>query len=265
PYPITQPGVFQQVSRLEDDLGCALFERIGKDRVRLTSAGRVLYDFVAPFLEGLRAVESAITQRAYGGTLRVQTAGLHLKSLIPQWARRVGKLKPAIALEVKESRRVALDALLAGECDLIVDHLSEVPAGIRARQIGRMQAFLALPASHRLAARKRVQLEQLQADTFVVYNTDLGARTLQLQALARAGVAPKKLLSADSADAILGLVAAGLGVGLIPWNTPAGPHVAGVVVHRVPLPKSALPIHAAWRTSLSPDPLIEAALGAFET
>ena len=41
PYPITQPGVYQQVRRLEDDLGVKLFERVGKDKVVLTPRGQL--------------------------------------------------------------------------------------------------------------------------------------------------------------------------------------------------------------------------------
>ena len=49
PYPISQPGVYQQVRKIEEDLGVRLFERVGRDRVALTSHGQVLHDFCAPF------------------------------------------------------------------------------------------------------------------------------------------------------------------------------------------------------------------------
>ena len=53
PYPITQPAVFQQVKKLEGELGVSLFERAGKDRLLLTPAGQRLFDFVSPFFQGL--------------------------------------------------------------------------------------------------------------------------------------------------------------------------------------------------------------------
>jgi len=53
PYPITQPGVYQQVRKLEIDLGQTLFERIGHDRVALTGAGRRLFEFCEPFFRDL--------------------------------------------------------------------------------------------------------------------------------------------------------------------------------------------------------------------
>jgi DNA-binding transcriptional LysR family regulator len=60
PYPLTQPAVFQQVRKLEDELGVRLFERVGKAELRLTAAGRQLYDHAAPFFERLPAVERAL-------------------------------------------------------------------------------------------------------------------------------------------------------------------------------------------------------------
>jgi len=263
PYPITQAGVHQQVRRLEADLGCPLFERVGKDRVRPTAAGHALLAFVAPFLEGLRSVEAAIASRKIGGTLRVVTASLHLKHLIPLWARRLGRERPDIGLEIKEARRPDTEALSTGACDLLIDYLPRVPSGVSVREVSRIFSFLALPARHRLAQRSRVSLFDLRGEPFVVYNPDLGARELQLWALNRAGIRPPKLLGADSADAILGFVSAGLGAALVPWPTRAGPRVPGVVVHRLRPAQAFFPVHAAWRTAKVPDPLVEAALAAF--
>src|SRR3954470_7096091 len=76
PYPISQPGVHQQVRKLEGELGGSLFERAGKDQVVLTAAGRVLFEVVAPFLEKLPGVVQSIRTREYGGVLRIHAPGL---------------------------------------------------------------------------------------------------------------------------------------------------------------------------------------------
>jgi DNA-binding transcriptional LysR family regulator len=251
------------VRRLEADLGCALFERVGKDRMRPTSAGRALFDFAAPFLEGLRGVEARIAARTFGGTLRVETVNLHFKQLIPRWARRLSRRRPDIALEIRETRSPGPAALLAGECDLLIEHLLSVPAGVTAQQISEIFSFLALPARHRLARRKRATLEGLRGEPFVVYNQDLAGREFQMEALRRAGVRPSKLLGADTADAILGFVAAGLGAALVPWPTRTGPRVPGVSAVRLAQPEATFPVHAAFRSSRVIDPLIAAALAAF--
>src|SRR5262249_61602674 len=61
PYPITQPGVHRQVRRLEQELGgVILFERVGRDAMRPTPAGALLYALCAPFFEELPRVGRAI-------------------------------------------------------------------------------------------------------------------------------------------------------------------------------------------------------------
>src|SRR6187431_2518178 len=74
PYPITQPGVHQQVKRLEGELGLTLFTRVGKDKVVLTPAGQALYAEVAPFLERWPQTIAALRGGTYGGTLKIAAA-----------------------------------------------------------------------------------------------------------------------------------------------------------------------------------------------
>src|SRR5574341_1962142 len=83
PYPITQPGVYIQVRKLETELGVRLFERVAKDQVRLTAAGDHLFHFCAPFFEELPRVLRALEAGAYGGRLRIGAAGLALRHLLP--------------------------------------------------------------------------------------------------------------------------------------------------------------------------------------
>src|SRR2546421_1726843 len=83
PWPISQPGVHQQVRRLEEELATRLFERTGKDSVALTPAGRALFAHVAPFYEQLPAIEASLKGGTVGGTLRIHAAGHVLRHLMP--------------------------------------------------------------------------------------------------------------------------------------------------------------------------------------
>src|SRR5256885_8207283 len=123
PYPITQPGVHQQVKKLEEELATRLFERVGKDRVVLTAAGRLLYDHVTPFLEGLAALELSLREGRYGGTLRILAPGLVMRQLIPAWLRRLRTRRPDIDLALSESRDDAPARLRAGDAPLLVGYL----------------------------------------------------------------------------------------------------------------------------------------------
>ncbi len=260
PYPITQPGVHQQVRRLEEEVGTALFERVGKDRVALTPAGRVLYEVVAPFLEQLSAVEAAVKGGAVGGTLRIHAAGLPLRHLVPPWLRRLQAKRPDIEVALTEVKTPELEALRSGEADLLIDYLEEIPGDVVAQPVGKAKAFLALPSSHALAEHKHVEVADLKDEPFILYHADARLRALQLRALQLHGVTPRKGPAADSSETILAFVAAGLGYSLVPALQEGGPRVAGVTVLPLTRPVVHFPVYACWRKRATEHPLVRAAM-----
>ncbi len=260
PYPITQPGVHQQVRRLEDEVGTPLFERVGKDRVVLTPAGQVLYAAVAPFYEQLASVVATVKGGAVGGTLRIHAAGMPLRHLLPAWLRRLQAKRPDIDLALQEVRTADLAALRGGEADVLVDYLESVPDDLAVQPIGKAKAFLALPSSHPLASHKHVEVSQLKDEPFIFYSADDRLRALQLRALESHGVVARKGPAADSSETILAFIAAGLGYSLVPALQDGGPRVAGVTVQPLTRPVVHFPIYACWRKSASKHPLVRAAL-----
>jgi DNA-binding transcriptional LysR family regulator len=260
PYPITQPGVHQQVKRLETELGVRLFERVGKDRVILTPEGQRLYAYVAPFLEGLGAVARSLRSGEVGGRLRIHASGHVLRYLLPPWLRRLQRQRADIEVELFEAKVPAVALVRSGEADLLVDHLTEVPPELEARQVGRTRPFLVFPSDHPLAQKGRVEPRQLGDEPFITYSADLQLRELQLSALAHHGVVPRRLHAADSSETILGFVAAGLGYSLLASLPPKGPRVPGVVALPLTQPVREFPIYAAWRKSAHANPLLTALL-----
>jgi DNA-binding transcriptional LysR family regulator len=79
-----------------------------------------------------------------------------------------------------------------------------------------LSAFLVVPASTEVAHRPRAGLRQLAHETFVTYNPGTIHHELQRRALARSGAVPTRVISASTTEAILGLVAAGVGCSLVP-------------------------------------------------
>ena len=260
PYPITEPGVHQQVKKLEAEIGLKLFDRVGKDRVVPTAAGRALFEFVAPFMEQLPAVVDSIRGGTHGGTLRIHAGGHVLHYVLPPWLRRVQARRPDIQVALTEVRTSELDAVRSGETDCLVAHLSEVPDDIAAKEVARVRAFIAVPASHRVAQMDRPRLSELHDEPFIAYHADRMLRDLQLEALRMHGLKPKATHSADSSETILSFVAAGLGFSLVPSSQPRGPRVPGVVAFPLLRPRAEFPIYAAWRKSAPNNPLLQAAL-----
>ncbi len=260
PYPLTQPAVYQQVRKLQDDLGVALVERVGRDRVLLTPAGKALYDFAAPFFEQLPDVARSLQKGELGGRLRVQTTSHLLRHLMPSWIRRLLGKCPNIQIELFEGGDADPTKLVRGEVDLLVDHLPSIPGDIETRVVGMVRGFIAIPKSHKVAKKPNVSIKELAGTPFVAYTPNRMHRGLQMRALEHHALTPPQFYSASTSESILGIVAAGLGFSLIPSLLPRGPQHPGVVARLMTDPRAEFPIYAAYRASSAQQPVLQAAL-----
>ncbi|HVZ73379.1 MAG TPA: LysR family transcriptional regulator [Polyangia bacterium] len=263
PYPLTQPAVFQQVRKLEDELGVRLFERVGKAELRLTAAGRTLFEHAAPFFERLPAVERALKTATPARELRVAAEALILQQLLPAWIRRLQRRAPELHVEVRELAAPDPDAVRGGDVDLAVAYFPHaLPAGLASRPIASLSAFLVLPADGDLARRSRLGLRALSGETFVTYQPGTIHHDLQRRALARGGVAPTRFVSASTTEAILGLVAAGVGCSLVASIDEVSLRRRGVVARAFAPGKGRFPVQAVWRARGAVNPAVDVALRA---
>lgn len=260
PYPITQPAVHQQVKKLEADLKLELFERVGKDRMQLTAAGQRLYRFVAPFFEGLPSVLRAVQSGDQSGTLIIHAAPMLVRHLMPRWIQRLHKRSPDARIELVEAPQTDVARLRDGSADVLVDYLPEWPKDVATLRIGTLRGFVVLPAKHPLAKKTRLSLAQLGGETFVSYMPGSLAHELQMRTLSEHGIAPREVLSASTAESILGFVEAELGFSLLPWLDAEGPTVPGVAAVPLGSPAVEFPVMAAWRKDTPEHPLLDAAL-----
>ncbi len=260
PYPITQPAVHQQVRKLEDELGLELFERVAKDRVRPTPAGRALMQFVQPFFEGLPAALRAVRAGAGAGELVVYCEPLLLRLLLPRWIKRMQRRAPDTCIDLHELREIDVSLLRRGDADLLVCYLPEVPDDIATQVVATLRPFLVVSADHPRAANKRLRPKDLAGEPFVAYNRGTVEHDLQMGALAEFGVRPERLLFASSADAILGFVASGLGYSLVPHLSAEELQSSGVSARPLSRPKIEFPISAAWRRDAPENAALDLAL-----
>jgi DNA-binding transcriptional LysR family regulator len=262
PYPISQPGVHQQVSKLEAELGKKLFDRQGRDTVVLTAAGRRLFEFIGPFFENLELVAREIGTGTFGGRLRIDAAALEIRYLMPRWIQRLRKARPDIDVDLEEIQLPDFSRLASGKSDLVVDYVAELPAGVEAQRVGTHYVFIVVPTRGLELHGRAPSLRSLREQPFVSFHPSLPHCQLQLNALETLGPARRKTLSASSTEAILGFVAAGLGYSLVPWPEARGPQFPGVTAIRQKGPGTEFPILAIWRKRAELDPLIGAALQA---
>jgi len=258
PYPITQPAVHQQVKKLEGELGVQLFERVGKETMQLSASGARLYAFVAPFFEGLPAVLRSVRGGDYAGVLRILSAPLYARRVLPAWLERLRGERPGIEVELREQAPPDLELLRHGEVDLVVDHLPEVPADLACMRIGVLRPYLALPTGHPAAGG---DLARLGGETFVGYPKGVLPHDLQLRALEQLGIEPGGRITADSAETILSFVGRGLGFSLVPALEGRAPVEAeGVTALPLDAEGSGYDVLAVWRKDTPENPLLDAAL-----
>jgi len=263
PYPITQSAVFQQVRKLEDELGVRLFERIGKAEVRLTAPGRQLYEHAAPFFERLPAVERALKAAPLARELRLAAEALILQQVLPAWIRRLQRGAPDLRVDVSELAAADPEVVRSGQVDLAVAYFpNALPPGLASRPVATLSSFLVLPAGGELARRPRLGLRELAGETFVTYQPGTIHHELQRRALARSGARPARVVSASTTEVILGLVAAGVGCSLVPSIDEGSLRRRGVVARPFAPGRARFSVRAVWRATGPANPGVDLALGA---
>jgi len=194
------------------------------------------------------------------GELHIQSNPIFVRYILPSWLRRLHKKHPGIEVELSDLHGFDCSTLLRGESDLIVSFLPDIPEGVEVTRIGTLFPFLIHSADHRFAGRKRVRLREFAGETFVGYAKGSMMRNLQEDEMRRTGTEPAHVISTDSIDTILGIVASGLGFSLVPSALPEGPRLPGLVARPVGGKRNRYPVYAAWRTTSSDNPLVRAAL-----
>jgi DNA-binding transcriptional LysR family regulator len=220
---IGQPPLSQQIQALEQDVGARLFER-SKRWVRLTEAGKLfLRDARQILAQSEQAVVTARrAARGEAGELRVGfTFSTPFTPLFAQVIRQYRQLYPQVALTLHEMATLhQLDAIEGRKLDLgfVRPPEAALPDGIAMTMLREDPLVLVLPADSPLARHRTIRVGDLQGMPFVMYPKDAGTGIYhQIFRLCRAaGFVPHIAMEAGEASTIIGLVAAGLGVSLLP-------------------------------------------------
>lgn len=168
---ISQPALSRSIQRLEAELGCALFDRVGR-RVELNEAGSVAVDWARELLRDERLMREEITAVAQ------RTRALRVASVAPAplW-RLTGLMVERFPSETLTSElvdeRAVMRGIAEGVYDLgIVTEPSHMP-GLVSCELMREGLSVTLPPNHPLAARRQVTFADLAGETFLIF-TDIG-------------------------------------------------------------------------------------------
>jgi len=247
---MSQPPLSQQIRRLEEEVGATLLVR-NQRRVELTAAGTA---YLTRAREILLAVEDAArearrVQRGEVGRLAVGFVGSALYSVVPELLRAFRERHPEVALRLHElGTTEQLRRLEDGRLDLGFIRAPGARPGLSIETVLREPVVAALPDVHPLARRGEVRVAQLAGEPLVLM-TRAGAPGL------RAALAPvtdglgEDAIVQEVAEmqTLIGLVAAGVGVSLVPESVRALAR-AGVVYRPLDGEAPTVALSAAWRT-----------------
>jgi len=219
---LSQPPLSMQIRRLEDELGTRLFDRDRRGDAQ-TEAGHFLLGRARRLLgDGERAaIETQRIGRGLAGVLVIGYAPNATYRVLPPLVRAFRARRPDVRLELIELRSPdqAL-ALRDGRIEVGFACVPIEPAGLHDLQelpMSHERMMVVLPRAHPLARRPRIAARALIGQPYVAVRPDLepGWARRSTEALARAGVTLEIAQETDSKLAMLGLVAAGVGLSVV--------------------------------------------------
>ncbi len=243
---VSQPTLSRALARIEAELGTRLFERVPSG-VRLNPNGELVVatarDLIGRYDQ--LTVELAARLNPDSGVVRLAFLDSMATSLVPQLLRGFHEHAPGVrVLLSQEPHHHIRNDLQSGAVELAVTSWQE-PGNFGWLPLQRERLVLVVPPAHPLRSRKRITLAALSNDEFVTTPVGFGYRTLIDALFAEAGVIPR--ISFESADlaTIEGLVAAGLGVAILPEQF-AG--ASGTIGLPLTTPAARRTIGLTWRT-----------------
>jgi LysR family hydrogen peroxide-inducible transcriptional activator len=215
---IAQPSLSQQVLKLEEDLGAKLFDRLGRS-VRLTEAGRAFIPQARAVLEQMEVARlSAADKNAdFRGSIAVGVIPTVAPYLIPSYAATFAKNYPDAKLRiVEETTSVLVEGLRNLSIDVAILALPLRHKDLKLFPIRTEPLFAVLRRDHPRASAESLALKDLRGESFVMLRDGHCFRDLSLRTCTRARITPNIAFESGQFSSLLGMVAAGVGVSLVP-------------------------------------------------
>ncbi len=215
----SQPGVSKAIIELEEELGIDIFARHGKRLKRITEPGQQVLRSIELILRevgNLRRIGEQYSKQD-SGTLSIAATHTQARYVLPEPVAKLRAAWPKVNLSLHQGNpeqvaRMLLDEVaeigIATESLADYDELVTLPCY-------EWQHMLVLPASHPLAARERISLEDLAAEPLITYHPSFTGRTRIDQAFAQRKLTPRIALEAIDSDVITTYVKLGMGIGIV--------------------------------------------------
>jgi len=259
---ISQPPLSQQIQNLEDELGVKLFERT-KRQVHLTEAGKVFLERCYLVLAQLEQAIAVTQQIGRGelGQLAISFVGTAMFTLLPEIFRVFREQFPAVELRLHElTTAQQIQALYDKQINVGIVRSAINEPGLSVECFLPESLVLALPETHPLSAQTQVALSSLANEPFILFPATMGPVLYEqiIGSCQQAGFRPKVAQEAVQMQTIVGLVAAGLGIAIVPASLQNFPR-SGVIYRplKEEIPNTGL--YLTWRQHDS-SPVVKAFL-----
>ncbi|SDX18536.1 LysR family transcriptional regulator [Paenibacillus sp. CF384] len=216
---VAQSAVSRQIHQLEEELGAKLFLQKGRN-LQLTPVGALFLKRAEVILADLErsVVEIQEFLDPEKGEIRLGFPHSLGISLIPEVVAAFRKLNPNVKFRFKQGMFPSLiQDVMKGEVDLaFVSPCPEKHPHVTGQIVLTEELFAILPPNHPLAGEESIELAQLKDELFVLFSDGYSLRPIVWEACLAAGFTPQIGFEGEETDTIRGLVAAGMGVSLLP-------------------------------------------------
>ncbi|HUR28315.1 MAG TPA: LysR substrate-binding domain-containing protein [Planctomycetota bacterium] len=250
---VSQPTLSAQLKKLEEYLGVQLIERAPK-RVALTAAGEAIVERARRMVEASdEIIELARGHRdPLAGRLKLALLPTIGPYLLPNVAGKLRKQLPRLELMLYEYQTdVMLEKLHSGEIDVGILALPVPMDGLDSHVLYREPFTVAMPSHHKLSAKSSIKVEDLSHETLLLLEDGHCLRDQALEVCSSTHVHEKQDFRATSLETLRQMVAAGVGITLLPELAGRGAYgnARGVVIKPFAKPVPVRTIGAVWRKS----------------
>lgn len=215
---LSQPGLSRALARLEQELGAPLFDRRGRV-LALNRYGRAYLEHARRILAEEEAGRRAIAELTSPQTGTVALAFLYTVGnwLVPRLLLSFRAEHPEVRFHLVQGGNAEnLKVLDRGEVDLVITSPRPPDPDLAWRALRTEHLYLAVPAGHRLAARRRMRMQEASDESFLATRQGTGLREATEQLWREAGFDARIAFESDDVAALRSMVAVGLGVAVLP-------------------------------------------------
>jgi len=218
---MSQPPFSQQIKRLEEVVGAALFVRTTRS-VRLTPAGQLMYERARQIAGDTRTMLRAVRQAARGeaGSLVIGLTPSAACSPLTEALYHYRVAQPEIELDLREMNSNTMEgALRLRTIDVALMRPTLTDADIQATEVFQEPMVLAIRRDHPWAGRKRVTVEQVASIALIGYAQGVSPyfRQMLQSMFGHVGKRPR-IVQESVVPTLLALVEAGVGAAIVPWT-----------------------------------------------